>query len=94
VRTLIALRCNAPENEVTISLILGIPAFPDGVNVAWKGRTSVSTYLVERYWPGVINELLLEALRRGRRVIAETSGDRKAVPWPWAIGIVELPSPV
>ncbi len=31
------------------------------------------TYLVERYWPGVTSELLLEALDRGRRVIEEMS---------------------
>ncbi len=31
------------------------------------------TYLVERYWPGVTSELLLEALSRGRRVIEEMS---------------------
>ncbi len=31
------------------------------------------TYLVERYWPGVTSELLLEALTRGRRVIEEMS---------------------
>jgi hypothetical protein len=36
-----------------------------------KGRTSVPTYLVERYWPGVTSELLLEALNRGRRVIEQ-----------------------
>ena len=29
------------------------------------------TYLVERYWPGVTRELLLEALDRARRVIDE-----------------------
>ena len=29
------------------------------------------TYLVERYWPGVTSELLLEALDRGRRVMDE-----------------------
>ena len=29
------------------------------------------TYLVERYWPGVTSELLLEALERGRRVIEQ-----------------------
>lgn len=28
-------------------------------------------YLVERYWPGVTDELLLEALKKGRRVIAQ-----------------------
>ena len=29
------------------------------------------TYLVERYWPGVTSELLLEALNRGQRVMEE-----------------------
>ena len=29
------------------------------------------TYLVERYWPGVTSELLLEALKRGQRVMEE-----------------------
>ena len=29
------------------------------------------TYLVERYWPGVTSELLLEALGRGRQVMEE-----------------------
>jgi uncharacterized protein DUF4242 len=33
----------------------------------------VPTYLVERYWPGVTSELLLEALKRCRRVIDEMS---------------------
>ncbi len=33
------------------------------------------TYLVERYWPGVTSELLLEALNRGRRVMEEMSGE-------------------
>lgn len=31
------------------------------------------TYLVERYWPGVTSELLLEALTRSRRVMEEMS---------------------
>ena len=31
------------------------------------------TYLVERYWPGVTSELLLEALNRGRRVMEQMS---------------------
>jgi hypothetical protein len=35
----------------------------------------VPTYLVERYWPGVTRELLLEALERGRRVMKEMSGE-------------------
>jgi Protein of unknown function (DUF4242) len=34
----------------------------------------VPTYLVERYWPGVTSELLLEALNRGRRVMEQMSG--------------------
>jgi hypothetical protein len=33
----------------------------------------VPTYLVERYWPGVTSELLLEALNRGRRVMEQMS---------------------
>jgi hypothetical protein len=33
----------------------------------------VPTYLVERYWPGVTSELLLEALKRGRRVMVQMS---------------------
>ena len=33
------------------------------------------TYLVERYWPGVTSELLLEALDRGRRVMEEMSAE-------------------
>lgn len=37
--------------------------------------TSVPTYLVERYWPGVTSELLLEALGRGRRVMEEMNGE-------------------
>lgn len=32
-------------------------------------------YLVERYWPGVTRELLLEALSRSRRVMEEMSGE-------------------
>jgi hypothetical protein len=35
----------------------------------------VPTYLVERYWPGVTSELLLEALNRGQRVMEEMSGE-------------------
>jgi hypothetical protein len=33
----------------------------------------VPTYLVERYWPGVTSELLLEALDRGRLVMEQMS---------------------
>lgn len=33
------------------------------------------TYLVERYWPGVTSELLLEALERGRRVMADMQAE-------------------
>jgi uncharacterized protein DUF4242 len=35
----------------------------------------VPTYLVERYWPGVTSELLLEALNRGRRVMVQMSAE-------------------
>lgn len=31
------------------------------------------TYLVERYWPGVTSEVLLEALKRGRQAMKEMS---------------------
>ena len=33
------------------------------------------TYLVERYWPGVRIERLLEALRMGRQVMEQMSGE-------------------
>jgi hypothetical protein len=45
-----------------------IPIHADGGSVTWKGRTTVAVYLVERYWPGVTSELLLEALSRGRQM--------------------------
>lgn len=32
------------------------------------------TYLVERYWPGVTIERLLEAIERGRQVMGQASG--------------------
>jgi hypothetical protein len=35
----------------------------------------VPTYLVERYWPGVTSERLLEALQRGRRVMEQMNGE-------------------
>jgi hypothetical protein len=35
----------------------------------------VPTYLVERYWPGVTSEMLLEALERGRRVMKQMNGE-------------------
>jgi hypothetical protein len=35
----------------------------------------VPTYLVERYWPGVTIERLLEVLERGRRVMEQMSGE-------------------
>jgi hypothetical protein len=35
----------------------------------------VPTYLVERYWPGVTSERLLQALKQGRRVMDEMSGE-------------------
>jgi len=39
----------------------------------------VPTYLVERYWPGVTSELLLEALKRGRRVMQQMNAERTPV---------------
>jgi hypothetical protein len=33
------------------------------------------TYLVERYWPGVTRERLLEALQRGYRVMEQMAGE-------------------
>ena len=33
------------------------------------------TYLVERYWPGVTRELLLDALNRVRRVVDEIGAE-------------------
>jgi uncharacterized protein DUF4242 len=39
----------------------------------------VPTYLVERYWPGVASELLLEALKRGRRVMEQMNAARTPV---------------
>jgi hypothetical protein len=40
-----------------------------------RERTGVPTYLVERYWPGVTIERLLEALERGRRVMEQMSSE-------------------
>jgi hypothetical protein len=40
-----------------------------------RRRTSVPTYLVERYWPGVTSELLIQALDRGQIVMTEMSGE-------------------
>jgi uncharacterized protein DUF4242 len=39
----------------------------------------VPTYLVERYWPGVTSELLLEALDRGREVMEQMSREGTGV---------------
>jgi hypothetical protein len=39
----------------------------------------VPTYLVERYWPGVTSELLLEALNRGRRVMEEMRSEETPI---------------
>lgn len=33
------------------------------------------TYLVERYWPGVTSQRLLEALQRGRQVMEQMIGE-------------------
>ena len=41
------------------------------VGLRATGRTSVPTYLVERYWPGVTNELLAEALNRGQQLMRQ-----------------------
>jgi hypothetical protein len=35
----------------------------------------VPTYLVERYWPGVTSELLIEALDRSRRVMEQMAAE-------------------
>jgi Nickel responsive protein SCO4226-like len=48
-----------------------IPARRDSSSVPRKGRSGVPTYLVERYWPGVTRERLLEALDRGRQVMGQ-----------------------
>jgi Protein of unknown function (DUF4242) len=39
----------------------------------------VPTYLVERYWPGVTSERLLEALERSRRVMEQMSSEGTCV---------------
>jgi hypothetical protein len=39
----------------------------------------VPTYLVERYWPGVTNEVLAEALDRGRQMMQQMSTEGTAV---------------
>jgi len=39
----------------------------------------VPTYLVERYWPGVTSELLLEALNRGRQVMDQMRAEGTSV---------------
>ena len=35
----------------------------------------MTTYLVERYWPGVTIELLFQALQRARRVMEQMAGE-------------------
>lgn len=37
------------------------------------------TYLVERYWPGVTVEHLIEAIKRSRQVIAHVSGEGTSI---------------
>lgn len=37
------------------------------------------TYLVERYWPGVTMERLVQALERGRRVMEQMSGEGTSI---------------
>jgi hypothetical protein len=39
----------------------------------------VPTFLVERYWPGVTRELILEAIERSHRVMAEMSAEGATV---------------
>jgi Protein of unknown function (DUF4242) len=39
----------------------------------------VPTYLVERYWPGVTRELLLEALDRAQRLMEEMSPEEMRI---------------
>jgi hypothetical protein len=39
----------------------------------------VPTYLVERYWPGVTSELLLEALNKGRQVMQQICAEGTSV---------------
>jgi len=48
----------------------------------------VPTYLVERYWPGVTSELLLEALDRSHRVTEEMDGEGTRV---WHISWILIP---
>jgi hypothetical protein len=39
----------------------------------------VPTYLVERYWPGVSNELLADALNRGQQVMRQMQTEGTSV---------------
>jgi hypothetical protein len=49
----------------------------------------VPTYLVERYWPGVTSELLLEALNRGRQVMEEMRAEGTDIR---AVSCILIPS--
>jgi hypothetical protein len=49
--------------------------FPRIAVASRKRRTGVPTFLVERYWPGVTYELILGAIERSRRVMAEMSAE-------------------
>jgi hypothetical protein len=47
-----------------MSLVWGIPACPCGGNVTWEREGPRARVLVERSWPGVTSQKLLEALQR------------------------------
>jgi uncharacterized protein DUF4242 len=49
----------------------------------------VPTYLVERYWPGVTSELLLEALNRGQSVMEQMRTEGTSVD---AISSILIPA--
>jgi hypothetical protein len=64
---------DALQTNSEVSLIQGIPALPYGRSITRNARTSVPTYLIERYRPGVTSELLLDGLKRGRRMMEQMS---------------------
>ncbi len=72
---------NALQNNSEVSLIQGIPALPYGRSITRNAMTSVPTYLIERHRPGVTSELLLEGLKRGRRVIGCNSRISMLLCW-------------
>ena len=71
------------------SLVWGIRGFPGGDSVSEEGRAGVPTYLVERYWPGVTLERLVDALRLDRQVMEHMSGEGTRVR---AISCTLIPS--